>query len=101
MGLFRRTKKKLHGVMLDHPEDGSARCAACDASCCRGFPSVALTSDEYATLQRLGAKRLEFTLDGHYYLLIEYGCEFLTGNRCGIYAYRPEICRRFTCYEKN
>jgi len=97
MSLFQPARKKLHGVLLDHPEDGTDRCAACDASCCRGFPSVKLTAEEYATLERLGAKRLEFTLNGHYYLLIEHGCEFLIGNRCSIYHHRPSICRRFTC----
>jgi Fe-S-cluster containining protein len=30
-------------------------------------------------------------------LLIEHGCEFLIGNRCGIYKHRPTICRRFSC----
>jgi len=97
MGLFQRNRKKLHGILLDHPEDGNERCASCDASCCQGFPSVELTAEEYASLQQLGAKRLEFTLNGHYYLMIELGCEFLVGNRCGIYHHRPAICRRFTC----
>ncbi len=99
MSLFRKTRKKLHGILLDHPEDGAERCATCDASCCRGFPSVELTEQEYDKLQQLGAVRLEFTLNGHFYLLIENGCEFLAGNRCGIYEDRPSICRRFTCYD--
>ncbi len=97
MALWGRSRKKLRGILLEHPEDGNERCAACDASCCRGFPSVELTAEEYATLERLGAKRLEFALNGHYYLLIEHGCEFLIGNRCGIYKHRPTICRRFSC----
>ncbi len=97
MSLFHGHKTLLHGILLDHPEDGAERCAACDASCCRGFPSVELTAGEYAELERLGAKRLAFTLDGRFYLLIEDGCEFLDGNRCGIYQQRPAICRRFTC----
>ncbi len=101
MALFQRNRKKLHGILLDHPQDGNERCAACDASCCRGFPSVELTAEEYATLHQLGAKRLEFTLNGHYYLMIELGCEFLVGNRCGIYHHRPAICRRFTCTDLN
>ncbi len=101
MGFFQRNRKKLHGVLLDHPEDGNDRCVACDASCCRGFPSVELTAEEFASLERLGAKRLEFTLNGHYYLMIENGCEFLEGNRCGIYNHRPAICRRFTCTDEH
>lgn len=99
MALWVRGRKKLRGILLDHPEDGNERCAACDASCCRGFPSVELTADEYQLLEQRGAKRLEFTLNGHYYLVIENGCEFLQGNRCGIYGERPSICRRFTCQD--
>lgn len=97
MNLFHRNVKRLHGILLEHPADGNERCVACDASCCRGFPSVELSPTEYGLLERLGAKRLEFTLDGHFYLLIENGCEFLAGNRCAIYGQRPMICRRFTC----
>jgi len=33
--------------------------------------------------------------------MIELGCEFLVGNRCGIYHHRPAICRRFTCADLN
>jgi len=97
MLLFQDTRKKLRGMLLEQPQDGDKRCTACDASCCRGFPSVELTAEEYATLERLGATRLEFTLDGRFYLLIEHGCEFLDGTRCGIYHHRPAICRRFVC----
>jgi Fe-S-cluster containining protein len=99
MELFRTKRVKRHGILLDHGVDGNDHCRECDAACCRGFPSVALTPGEYGTLQRLGAGRLEFTLDGSFYLIIEHGCEFLTGNRCGIYEHRPDICRRFTCRE--
>lgn len=98
MRFFQDTRKKLHGMLLELPEDGGERCAACDASCCRGFPSVELTAAEYAELERLGATRLHFTLTGHFYLLIEHGCEFLEGSRCSIYHHRPAICRRFMCH---
>jgi hypothetical protein len=99
MPFLRNRRKVLHGMLLERPEDGAERCRACDASCCRGFPSVELTAEEYATLERLGATRLAFTLDGRFYLLIEHGCEFLDDNRCGIYHQRPAICRRFVCSE--
>jgi len=99
MILFSRNREKRRGLLLDEGVDGGERCVSCDASCCRGFPSVELTPDEYAVLERLGAARLEFLLSGRYYLMIENGCEFLVGNRCGIYAHRPAICRRFTCRE--
>jgi Fe-S-cluster containining protein len=97
MDLFRRKREKKHGILLDSPVDGSDHCLDCNAACCRGFPKVELTMDEYATLERLGAVRLEFLLNGHYFLIIENGCEFLVQNRCGIYNNRPGICRRFTC----
>ena len=96
MSLFRKKMLRKQGIMLDGPADGS-RCEGCDADCCRGFPSVELSGEEYLTLHRLGAQRLVFTLDERFYLLIENGCEFLVGNRCGIYEQRPLICRRFTC----
>jgi len=97
MNLFRREREKRRGILLDEGVDGGDRCRECDAACCRGFPTVELTPDEYATLERLGAVRLEYLLSGRYYLIIENGCEFLSGNRCGIYPQRPAICRRFTC----
>ncbi|HIJ80693.1 MAG TPA: YkgJ family cysteine cluster protein [Desulfuromonadales bacterium] len=96
---FFRKRKKLHGMLFDGPQDGS-RCSGCDASCCRGFPTVRLKADEYDTLEKLGAKRLEFTLDESFYLVIENGCEFLDDNRCTIYEHRPDICRRFSCREE-
>jgi len=60
---------------------------------------VPLTWHEYRLLHSLGAKRLEFTLDGHFHLLIENGCEFLDTGRCAIYPHRPDVCRRFYCTE--
>lgn len=94
--LFRRRALVKHGLMRDQPvEDG--RCDGCTGECCRGFFSVALTPEEYGMLERLGARRLEFTLAGDFYLIIEHGCEFLRENRCGIYDHRPDVCRRFTC----
>lgn len=99
MELFRRKFVRKHGVLLDDGSVGNEQCGNCDAACCRGFPSVELTPAEYAALENLGAHRLEFLLDGHYYLVIENGCEFLADNRCAIYEQRPTICRRFTCRE--
>jgi Fe-S-cluster containining protein len=90
-------KKKRHGILLDTPRDGGERCSSCSADCCRGFPSIELDAEEYPLLQSLGATRLEFTLDGRFYLIIENGCEFLDNNRCSIYEHRPRICRIFTC----
>jgi Fe-S-cluster containining protein len=97
MTLFGRKREKRHGLLLQEGVDGGNRCRECDAACCRGFPSVELTPGEYATLERLGAGRLQYLLNGRHYLMIENGCEFLVGNRCGIYEQRPAICRRFTC----
>lgn len=99
MDLFRSRRVKKRGVLLDEHVDGNDNCSGCDAACCRGFPSVELTPQEYATLERFGAARLQFLLDGRHYLLIENGCEFLIDGRCGIYDHRPDICRRFTCCE--
>lgn len=99
MSLFGRKRLKRRGVLLDEGVDGGERCRECDGACCRAFPSVELTAQEYGTLERLGASRLEYLLSGRYYLLIENGCEFLVGSRCGIYEQRPAVCRRFTCRE--
>ena len=96
--MFGRTPPaRRRGMLQDAPLDNSDRCRNCAADCCRGFPSVELSTDEYALLEKLGAIRLEFTLTGHFYLMIENGCEFLIDNRCAIYTQRPAICRRFIC----
>lgn len=93
----RREKEKRHGLLLDQPVDDPPCCRACDALCCRSFPSVNLTWTEYEQLSGLGATRLQFSLYGPHKLIIENGCEFLQENRCGIYQHRPDICRRFVC----
>lgn len=92
-----RAREKRHGILLDHPLDDPQRCHNCDGACCRAFPSVVLTWEEYLLLESLGAKRLDLSLNGEYHLLIENGCEFLVDGRCAIYAERPQICRRFYC----
>lgn len=98
MSLFNRRQKR-RGILLEQPLDNGEQCSRCNADCCRGFPSVELTEAEYDRLEKVGDARLEFTLNGHFYLIIENGCDYLRGNRCGIYEQRPEICRRFTCQE--
>jgi hypothetical protein len=92
-----RNREKRHGILLDHQLDDPQRCRDCDGACCRAFPSVALTWEEYQMLKALGARRLDFSISGSHQLLIENGCEFLIGGRCAIYANRPQICRRFYC----
>lgn len=96
--MFGRTPPaRRRGLLQDIPLDNNERCRHCAADCCRGFPSVELSADEFTVLKDLGAVRLTFTLTGRFYLLIENGCEFLIANRCAIYAQRPAICRRFIC----
>ena len=97
MRLFRKEKTKKHGIIRDSPLEGGERCRNCNADCCYGFPSVELSAGEYSILESLGARRLEFTLNKRFYLLIENGCEFLVDNRCSIYHQRPRVCRLFTC----
>jgi Fe-S-cluster containining protein len=93
----RHPRRRKHGALLDHPLDDDGRCRECDGACCRSFPSVPLSWDEYEQLRNLGATRLQFSLTGHHLLIIENGCEFLTGGRCRIYHHRPDVCRRFFC----
>ncbi len=91
-----RVRKR--GVMLDSPVDDDRRCRECGGACCRAFPTVEVTWEEYERLRRLGARRLVFSLTGHHRLVIENGCEFQEEDgRCSIYPHRPEICRRFFC----
>ncbi len=97
MRFTRRKEDKRHGILLDQPIDDDACCRECDGACCRSFPSVNLTWDEYEQLKGLGATRLHFSLIGQHQLIIENGCEFLLDNRCSIYEQRPDICRRFIC----
>lgn len=93
----RRAKERRRGLLLDHPLDAPSCCSVCAALCCRSFPNVDLSWDEYRRLEDLGASRLHFSLHGPHKLIIENGCEFLNENKCGIYEQRPEICRRFIC----
>ncbi len=93
---MRSARMRRRGVLLDRPVDNDPRCRDCDGVCCRSFPSVSLSWDEYERLRALGAQRLGFTLAGGW-LIIENGCEFQVGARCGIYPQRPEVCRRFVC----
>jgi hypothetical protein len=92
-----RARVKRHAAVSDRFVDDHWRCRACDAVCCRSFVALELSWAEYETLQALGAQRLQFSLRGPHWLLIEGGCEFLVSGRCSIYEHRPEICRRFIC----
>src|ERR1043165_8909860 len=92
-------KTKLHGILLDHPEDGGERCGTCGGACCRSFSDVELSWEEYERLHALGARGLQLSLVGSHRLMIDYNCEFLRDGKCGIYEARPDICRRFTCVE--
>ena len=100
MGFFDPVKAKKHGMLLDLPVDDDGRCRSCDGACCRSFPSVELSWDEYQQLLGLGARRLHFSLNGRHRLIIENGCEFLAAGRCTIYEDRPNVCRRFFCREE-
>lgn len=91
--------KKLHGILLDMPQDGDERCQACGGVCCSSFAAVEITWEEYERLRSLGASRLQLSLYGPHRLQIDCGCEFLAEGRCSIYEHRPDICRRFTCRE--
>jgi Fe-S-cluster containining protein len=90
-------RKKLHGLLLDTPQDGDERCRECGGVCCSSFVAVEITWEEYQRLQSLGAGKLQFSLFGPHRLVIDYGCEFLIQGRCSIYEKRPDVCRRFTC----
>ncbi|MBK5273845.1 MAG: YkgJ family cysteine cluster protein [Desulfuromonadales bacterium] len=90
-------RKKLHGILLDTPQDGTERCRECGGVCCSSFAAVEISWEEYELLRSLGASRLQLSLYGPHRLEIDYGCEFLVQGRCSIYEQRPAICRRFTC----
>lgn len=92
-------RKRYHGILLDAPRDGDHRCEECGGVCCRSFAAVEVSWDEYRRLQALGAKRLQLSIYGPHKLEIDYGCEFLADGRCSIYEARPDICRRFFCYD--
>ncbi len=92
-----RARIRRHAILRDRSVDDDWRCRGCDGACCRSFVAVELTFAEYETLRALGARRLEFSLRGPHWLLVENGCEFLVDGRCGIYEHRPGVCRRFIC----
>ncbi len=93
-------KTKLHGLLLDHPQDGNERCFQCGGACCRSFSDVELSWEEFERLHDLGATQLRLSLVGPHRLMIDYNCEFLVDGRCSIYEARPDICRRFTCTDR-
>ena len=72
--------------------DSSAHCSRCDAVCCR--LTVVLQEDD-----DIPAHLIEYQLDGLRVMAkdAEGWCVALDGARmnCGIYASRPEVCRRF------
>ena len=92
-----RARVKKHAIVSDRAVDDHWRCQACDAACCRSFVALELSGAEYQRLEALGARRLQLSLRGPHWLIIEGGCEFLAGGRCSIYERRPDICRRFIC----
>jgi Fe-S-cluster containining protein len=92
-------KKKLHGMLLDNPSEGTDRCQECGGVCCSSFAAVEINWEEYERLRAAGACRLQLSLYGPHHLEIDYGCEFLVKGRCSIYDKRPDVCRRFTCRE--
>jgi len=92
-----KRRKRLHGVLLDAPQDNDERCRECGGACCSSFAAIEISWEEYERLQSLGACRLKLSLFGPHRLEIDYGCEFLDRGRCSIYAKRPDVCRRFTC----
>jgi Fe-S-cluster containining protein len=94
---MRWTRVKRLATVRDRAVDDDPRCRDCDALCCRSFVAVELTGAEYRTLEALGAQRLQLSLRGPHWLVIEGGCEFLVEGRCRIYAQRPDVCRRFVC----
>jgi hypothetical protein len=98
---FGRHRETWQGFLLDQPVENDVRCRDCDGFCCRFFPTVNLTWSEFETLKGLGARRLSFSLNGQYKLMIENGCEFQIQGKCSIYRYRPDICRRFICQKKS
>ena len=91
--------------MLDEDILKAFKCGGC-GDCCRWSGSVLLTGEDISVLAghlgipeqafidrhtRLAPNRIQLALldreDGH--------CSFLEGDRCSIYAARPEQCRSF------
>jgi uncharacterized protein len=71
-------------------------CTRCGL-CCDGslFADVELAGHaEATTLEILGLEIDDDDADG---ALLLQPCRALQGNRCGIYAHRPECCRTFEC----
>ena len=92
-----RARVRKHAVLSDRPFDDPARCRECGGVCCRSFVALPLTFAEYEALEALGACRLQLSLRGPHWLVIDGGCEFLADGRCSIYERRPDVCRRFVC----
>jgi uncharacterized protein len=94
---FKGRREKRQSILLDHPIENQKQCLGCDGECCRSFPSMEISWEEFEILKSHGATRLYFSLAGHHKFIIENGCEFLFRGKCSIYEDRPDICRRFIC----
>jgi uncharacterized protein len=84
-------------MVADYPIENRSQCQDCDGECCRSFPALEISWEEFEILKARGAARLYFSLSGHHKFIIENGCEFLSQGRCSIYEDRPSVCRRFIC----
>jgi len=95
--LFMGHRVKRSSRVADQPIENPSQCLDCDGECCRSFPALEVSWEEFEILKSRGAVRLVFSLSGHHKFIIENGCEFLSRGRCSIYEDRPNICRRFIC----
>jgi len=81
---------------------GEVLCAHCTGKCCRYFAlplDAPATWPDFDTLRWFLLHELSalFVEEGSWYLLVHTPCKHLgPDNRCGIYARRPGICRRYT-----
>ncbi len=89
----------------DELREGEVLCQFCPAKCCRYFAlpmdePTELKDFEYIRWFIMHDRATVFTEDETWYLMVHTACKHLQPDqRCGIYEYRPQICREYSTDE--
>lgn len=95
--------KELDAIVHRHYEDVASQIDCCTCgNCCRCMVPVLSPSDIARLATALSLPKTEFmtqflvsTEEKNVYTFNKKSCPLLSGNRCTVYASRPDVCRSF------
>jgi Fe-S-cluster containining protein len=93
-------KKNKRSRLLKEPVSGLCPPDCCEC-CTDWFSHLRLTKEEYDFLKEHGAKHLNFKGKTYMLEITDGRCEFLENGKCKIYNERPDVCKRFLCFNPN